>query len=386
MGLHCVQGRQNRAMPRTSEEPVLSLQALNRATLQRQLLLSRSPLSPAAAVERLAGLQHQSPNAPYWALWARLQRFDVGTLTRLMAERRLLRIALMRSTLHLVSAGDLLAFRPVLRHVMMRALMASHGRHLKGVDLEALAEEGRRLLCAEPLTLGQLGQRLAERWPGHDTNALAVAARCAEPLVHVPPAGSWNHFQNAWLLPADVWLNKPLPSDTSPDALILRYLAAFGPASAADIGTWSGLTALQEPLQRLAPRLRRFRDEEGRLLHDLPRAPRPDPDTPAPVRLIGEFDNLVLSHADRRRVMDEGDRTRIITANGQVMPCVLIDGRVAGTWKIASARRTATLTLTPLRTWTSQEREAVRPEAERALAFAAPEADRRQVDVARARD
>jgi hypothetical protein len=368
-------------MPRTPDEPVLSLRALNRATLQRQMLLARSPLTPLAAVAQLAGLQHQSPNAPYWALWARLQRFDIATLTGLMAKKQLLRVALMRGTLHLVTAGDLLAWRPVLQHVLMRALQANHGRYLKGVDLAALAAEGRRLLCAEPLTLGQLGQRLAEHWPGHDTNALGVAMRCAEPLVHVPPAGSWNDFRNAWLLPADVWLQKPLGTGTTPDTLILRYLAAFGPASAQDIGTWSGLTALQEALQRLAPKLRRFRDEDGRLLVDLPRAPRPDPDTPAPVRLLGEFDNLVLSHADRRRLMDEEHRTRIITTNGQVMPCVLVDGRVSATWKIETGKAAATLTVKPLRPLTRAEREAIRPEAERALAFAAPAAPRHQVVV-----
>lgn len=366
-------------MPRPSAEPVLSLRTLNRATLQRQLLLSRARLAPTTAVERLAGLQHQSPNAPYWALWARLEGFSAPALTRLMAQRRLLRCAVMRGTLHLLSARDLLSWRPRVQPVLMRALLGNHGRHLQGLDLQALGQEGRALLCAEPLNLGQLGKRLAEGRPGRDSNALGVAVRCAEPLVHVPPAGTWESFQNAVLLPADVWLNEPLGHETSPDPMILRYLAAFGPASAQDIATWSGFGALQEALERLAPELRRYRDEEGRLLFDLRRARLPASDTPAPVRLTGEFDNLVLSHADRRRLLDDEHRPRVMTVNGLVRPCVLVDGRVQGLWKIETGKAGATLTVTPFRRFSSEERREIEHEAERALAFGAAQSEKRQV-------
>lgn len=358
-------------MPREPAEPVLSPRALNRATLQRQLLLSRARVTPAAAVERLAGLQHQSPNAPYWALWARLEGFDPQALTTLMTRKRLLRCAAMRGTLHLLSARDLLAWRPRVQAMLMRALMSNHGRHLQGLDLAEVGWEGRVLLCAEPLNLGQLGTRLAERWPGHDTNALAVAVRCAQALVHVPPAGTWDSFQNALLLPADVWLGKPLGHETTPDPMILRYLAAFGPASAPDIATWGGFGALQEALARLAPKLRRYRDEDGRLLFDLRTARLPDADTPAPVRLTGEFDNLVLSHADRRRLVDDEHRGRLMTVNGLVRPCVLVDGRVQAIWKLEVGKAATTLTVTPFRRFNAEEQRDITEEAGRALAFAA---------------
>jgi hypothetical protein len=359
-------------MPRQPAEPVLGQRALNRATLQRQLLLARAKLAPTAAVEHLAGLQHQSPNAPYWALWARLEGFRAEALTRLMVQRRLLRCAAMRGTLHLLSARDLLSWRPRVQTMLMRALMSNHGRHLQGLDLAELGWEGRVLLCGEPLNLGQLGQRLAEQRPGRDTNALAVAVRCAQPLVHVPPAGTWDSFQNAVLLPADVWLGQPLGRETLPDPMILRYLAAFGPATAQDITTWSGIGAMQEALERLAPRLRRYRDEDGRLLLDLRNAHLPDADTPAPVRLTGEFDNLVLSHADRRRLLDDEHRGRIMTINGLVRPCVLVDGRVQGIWKIETGKAVATLTVTPFRRFSAEEQREISQEAERALSFGAP--------------
>lgn len=350
--------------------PVLSPRALNRATLQRQLLLAPSTLAPVAAVERLAGLHHQTPNAPYWALWTRLSHFDPAHLTRLMHGRRLLRCAAMRGTLHLLSARDLLSWRPRVQHVLMRALVASHGRFLEGLDLAALGRAARELACAEPLTMGQIGERLAARWPGHDRNALGVAARCAEPLLHVPPAGTWDCFTNAWLLPADVWLDEPLGRETAPDPMILRYLAAFGPAAAPDIGAWSGLTSLKEPLERLAPQLRRYHDDQGRVLYDLRRARLPDPGTPAPVRLIGEFDNLVLAHTDRSVIVDPAHRARVITVNGLVQPCVLIDGRVQGTWKIERGRASATLGVSPFRRLNDDEKRDVAAQAERALAFA----------------
>lgn len=370
-------------MPKTAE-PVLKLRALNRATLQRQMLLERSRHSIPTAVEHLVGLQHQAPNAPYFALWTRLARFDAPALTTLMQQRRLVRCAMMRGTLHLVSARDLLALRPVLQPVLKRALYASHGRHLQELDLHALADAGRALLCAQPLNSGELGKALAEHWPGRDSNALAMGVRTAEALVHVPPAGTWDSHQNAVLLPAQAWLGQPLAGSDSPDKIVLRYLSAFGPASAQDIATWSGLKGLAETLERLSPRLRRYRDEQGRVLHDLQRTPLPDPDTPAPVRLLGEFDNLVLSHADRRRVLAEEHRSRVMTVNGQVRGCVLVDGFVQGTWKLVRDKQQAELVVEPFRQLKAAERDAVSAEAQRTLAFAAGDAAQQRVQFARA--
>lgn len=366
-----------------TSEPVLSPRALNRATLQRQLLLEPSKLSVTAAVEHLVGLQHQAPNAPYFALRARLAHFDAQALTSLMQQRKLVRCAMMRSTLHLVSARDVLALRPTLQAVQKRGLLASRGRDLKELDLDAVAEAGNQLLCAKPLNSNQLGKALAERWPARDATSLAMAVRALHALVHVPPAGSWNSFQNAVLLPAPAWLGNPMTTDDAPDKMVLRYLAAFGPATGPDITTWSGLTGVAETLALLGPRLRRYRDEQGRVLHDLKRATLPDPDTPAPVRLLGEFDNLVLSHADRSRLMDDARRPHIVTFNGQVRSLVLIDGRVQGTWKIARPKAGAELAIEPFRKLSTAEREAVTAEANAVLDFAAADTPRRTVSFAK---
>ena len=359
---------------------VLSRLALNRALLGRQMLLRREPLAAdgsragqvIGAIEQLVGMQAQAPFPPYYGLWSRLSGFRPEDLAELITGRQAVRIALMRGTIHLVSARDCLLLRPLLQPVLDRGMKAIYGKQITGVDYQALAATGRALLAESPLTFSELGARLAERWPGQPPDALAQAIRTLVPLVQVPPRAVWGATGQAAHAPAEAWLGQPLHRDPPLDELVTRYLGAFGPASVRDMQAWSGLTRLREVTDRLRPGLRVFRDEHGAELFDLPGAPRPDPETPAPVRLVAEFDNLILSHADRTRVISEPHRQRINTPNGIFPGTVLVGGFVRGTWRIVRSAGVATLTIEPFEPMAGPEQDAAGREAERLLAFAAP--------------
>lgn len=362
---------------------VLDRRALNRALLERQLLLRRVELSAADAIEHLVGLQAQAPNPPYVALWTRLANFHPNELAGLLTGRRAVRIALMRSTIHLVTARDCLALRPLVQPVLERALRGTYGRQLAGLDLQEVANAGRALLEEQPLTFAELGGALRERWPDRAMNALSNAVRALLPLVQVPPRGVWGAGGPAAHTTVEAWLGRPLDPEPSLEMLVTRYLAAFGPAGVKDIQTWSGLTGLREVVQRLRPKLRLFHDEHGNELFDLPDAPRPNPDTPAPPRLLPEFDNLLLSHADRTRVISDEHRKRITTINGVNPATLLVDGFVAGTWKLQRERSTAILFVEPFVPLAASDRAALADEAARFLTFAAPDAESHDVRFVR---
>ncbi len=347
---------------------MLGRRALGRALLARQHLLTRSRLTPAALIHHLGGLQAQAaPQPPYLGLLARLDRFTSEQLSTLIEQRAAVRIALQRGTIHLVTAEDCLTLRPLLQPVLDQALRTTYGKRLAGLDLDALAADARALVEAQPRTFQQLGALLAATRSDRDPAALAQAARCLLPLVQVPPRGLWGHAGPAAHTTAEAWLGRPLDPAPSPDDLVLRYLAAFGPATAADLRKWSGLGGLTPVLKRLAPRLLTFRDEQDRLLYDLPEAPRPDESTPAPVRLVAPFDNLLLSHADRTRVLPEEYRGRVMTQNGIVLGTLLVDGLVAGSWRLTAEQDVVVQPFAPLR---RADRQAAEAEAERVRAFA----------------
>ncbi|MDR6888744.1 MULTISPECIES: winged helix DNA-binding domain-containing protein [Variovorax] len=363
---------------------VLSRRALNRATLARQMLLQRRKATALQAIEKLAGLQAQAPNPPYIGLWSRIEGFRREQLTEALKKRRVVRMSTMRATLHLMAASDALAWRPLLEPVHQRGLAGEHSRALEGIDRAAVVKAGRALLREGPLTSAELGQALALRWKDRAPASLAALIRNNVPLVHLPPAGSWNSHQSAQLQPIAQWLGESAAgvAPATQDELLLRYLAAFGPATLADAGAWSGLTGWKAVAERLQPQLRVFAGDEGQELFDLPRAPRPDPDTPAPPRLVAEWDNLLLSHADRSRVMSDEHRARVFTLNGIVRGTVLLDGFVAGVWKIERAKNTATVLLEPFTRWSGSDRIGVQEEAMRLLAFAADgEGERHEVRV-----
>ncbi|MGO4775942.1 winged helix DNA-binding domain-containing protein, partial [Lysobacter sp. 2RAB21] len=281
------------------EGEVLRVRALNRALLARQCLLERSAQSPLQMIERLIGLQAQAPNPPYLGLWTRLRKFSLDDLSQAMHARRIVRATMMRGTLHLVSADDYRALRPVLQPVLRRLSMQSaHAKALNGLDLAAVRKAGADALRERPLSATALGAALSAHWPAHDCNELALLVRSVEPLVHVPPAGIWDSHKAASFATAQDWLGAAIADeagDAAIETMLLRYLGAFGPASARDAAVWSGLTATRQHLQRLRPRLRVFHDEDGTELFDLPDAPRPHEDTPVPPRLLPEFDNVLLA-------------------------------------------------------------------------------------------
>jgi hypothetical protein len=318
-------------MAKTSPGPVLGTRALNRATLDRQLLLRRSPRSVQETVAHLVGLQAQNVKPPYYALAARLDGFDPERLSRLMADREVVRIVTLRSTIHTHTADDARTLRPLVQPARDRELTAFR-KGLTGVDLGRLAALARDLVEAEPRTMAELRQALLAEWPDADPQSLAVAARCTLPLVQVPPRGLWGRSGQVALTTAEHWLGRPAAPAPAPDDTVLRYLAAFGPASVKDMQTWAGLTRLREVFERLRPRLLAFRDERGVELFDLPDAPRPDPETPAPPRFLPEYDNLLLSHADRTRVIPPEHRGRLWQGN-QSHRTLLVDGFLAGVWK-----------------------------------------------------
>jgi hypothetical protein len=345
----------------TTTAPLLGTRALNRATLDRQLLLRRSPLSATAAVEHLLGLQAQNVKPPYYALAARLEGFRPEELSAAMQARDVVRIVTMRSTIHTHTADDALTLRPLVQAARDREL-GIFRKGLTGVDLDRLAAISRELVEAEPRTMKQLGEALLAEWPDADPSALSVAARCKLPLVQVTPRGLWGRSGQVALTTAEHWLGRPSEHTPSPDATVLRYLAAFGPASVKDMQIWAGLTRLRVAFERLRPQLVTFRDENGVELFDLPDAPRPDADTPAPPRFLPEFDNLLLSHADRSRVVPAELKGRSWQGN-QPYRTLLVDGFLAGVWR----QQGEVLTIELFGKLTKGRRDEVVREAERML-------------------
>jgi Winged helix DNA-binding domain len=353
--------------------PVLTNRALNRAFLARQLLLDRTTEPVARTIERLVGMQAQVPTDPYVALWSRLANFQPAELEALITERHAVRGPIMRTTLHLTSARDFLALRPVMQPVLERGFFTGSpfGRQLAGVDVEAVLAYGRELIEERPRTTAELRTLLHERWPDRDTSALSYAVRYLVPVVQVPPRGLWQKSGQAKWTTAEAWLGGPL-SEPSPETVVLRYLGAFGPATVADIQAWSWLTGLRPVVEGLRPQLRTFRDESGKELFDLSDAPLPDPDTPAPVRFLPQFDNLLLSHADRSRVISDESRRRLQYVVNVTVASVLIDGFVAATWKLIRSSGRATLRVVPMNRLGSAEGAALAAEAAQLLGFIAP--------------
>jgi hypothetical protein len=360
-------------------ESVLSRRALNRAILARQFLLRRVARPAESVIEHLVGMQAQVPNDPYIALWSRIAGFRPEELSGLIEARRAVRAtAMMRTTIHLFSADDWLALRPVLQVVADRgfATGSPFGRRLAGLDVNEVVAAGQALLAEKPRTIGELGGLLKERWPDRDATSLGYAIRLIIPLVQIPPRGLWGRGGQPILATAESWLGRSVGTDTAPDAMILRYLGAFGPATVMDIQTWCWLTRLAPVVERLRPQLQTFRDEQGRELFDLPDAPRPDPETPAPPRFLPTYDNIALSHKDRTRIFGElrnwtvigSDRINRIFAGGSV----LVDGFVLGGWHLERDGSTVTLVITPLRPLSPADEPAVAEEGGRLLDLIAP--------------
>lgn len=374
-----------REAPRPTVAPdaaeTLSTRALNRATLARQCLLRRADCDAQEMVARLVGLQSQLPSPPYIGVWTRSTAFELESLTRLLFERTVVRSTMMRYTQHLIGAADYVWLRPTLQPMLDRAQQSFFGRLTKGMDVAELAEYGRELISGRELTLVELRRQLAERWPDRNPTALGYSVQYLVPLVHVPPCGTWGKGGAVTLTLAEEWLGRPLGEPDQAE-MVRRYLAAFGPASVKDVQAWSALRGLADTVERLRPQLAAFRDAGGEELFDLPDAPRPDEHTPAPPRFLPDYDNLIVAHADRSRVITEeqrkvvssgvGGKTRTRPGqHGAVAATLLVDGIVRATWRIERVKKDAALVIEPFSPLSARESAEVREEGERLLAFAA---------------
>jgi len=364
---------------------VLTIRELNRATLARQLLLERAALPAADAIERLVGMQAQVPMDPYIGLWTRLKGFDPVELSDLLTSRNAVRASLMRATIHLVTARDMRTLRPLMEPVIQRMFWTGSpfGRAIKGVDTDALVAMVRVLIEERPRTRAELRPLLAERWPDHDSDALSAIGYLL-PVVQVPPRGVWGQSGQATWTTAESWLDRPLEPEPSIDDLVVRYLAGYGPAAVMDIQAWCGLTKLKEVVERLRPGLREYRDESGRELFDVPDAPLPDADMPAPVRFLPEYDNSLLGYKDRTRMIGTEARRRLDSDILGNFSTFLVDGFVAGRWKLARERGAARITIEPVVRLSASDRAGLIDEGNRLATFLVPDADTHDVRVAHA--
>ncbi|MCP3140905.1 winged helix DNA-binding domain-containing protein [Pyxidicoccus xibeiensis] len=358
-------------MPAT---PIMTLRALNRATLARQLLLEREKLPLLKAVERLVALQAQQAKPPFLGLWSRVEGFEREALLRLLQRREVVRATLMRGTLHLLSAKDYVKLRALFAPLLEASVHAILRERAKGLDIAPLVQEAREYLLEEPRTFEEVRDYLVERHPKTDERAMGFVVRMYLPLIQVPTDAEWGYPGTTDFAVAESWLGEPLGTDGTPEALVLRYLAAFGPATVADAQTWTGLKGLKDVVASLMPKLLTLRDEKGRELFDLPKAPRPPEDTPAPVRFLPEFDSLILGHEDRTRLVADEYRSRLITKNLRIPATFLVDGLVTGTWKVERKKATATLVVEPFAPLGKKLRDALVGEGEGLLRFAEPDA------------
>ena len=323
--------------------PTLSRRALNRALLARQGLLAREPLGARAMIERLVGMQAQEPEDPYVGLWSRLEGFAPAHLSDPIASRAAVRGQFMRATIHLLTDRDCLAIHPVTLPVLARTFQSAWMRRLNGAPREEVVAAGRELIAEAPRTRAVLAALLAPRWPEAEPAALAQAVTHHLPLVQVPPRGLWGgRGQATWALVED-WLG-PLDPEPPVGDLLLRYLAAFGPATPADMRIWSGMSGLRAAVDRIRSELRVFGDEAGRELLDVEDGRFADPEAPAPPRFLPEYDNVALSHAERSRVMGPVGPARP-GPRGAAVGSLMVDGFVRAVWSMDEEEGAAVLTV-----------------------------------------
>jgi hypothetical protein len=353
---------------------ILTNKALNRATLARQMLLGREKTTALRAVERLVGMQAQLARPPYIGLWSRVAGFKAHDLTRLVHARKVVRGTLMRVTLHLASTKDYLGLRPLLQPMLSTELQRALRDRIPGLEVDPVVAAARACLEERPCTFNEVRAVLGKRWPKMDERALGYAVRTHLPLVQVPTETSWGWPGAAAFAVAESWIGRRLGKGWDERELVLRYLAGFGPAGPRDAEIWSGLVKLRDAFEALRPKLRVFRDEKGRELFDLPKAPRPPADRPAPVRFLPDYDNLLLGHADRTRVIPALHKPKLATTNLRVMATFLVDGFVAGAWRISRARSAAALELEPFESFSRKARAELTAEGTGLLRFAEPDA------------
>ena len=357
-----------------SRPDVLHPRQLGRATLARQLLLERVAIDPATAIEQVVSLQAQLAKPPYVSLFSRIQGFFREDLTAAINDRSVVKTTMMRHTLHLMSARDYLRLRHATQPSLTRAYTSITRKRLEGLDIDPLVAAAAAQVRDEPRTFVEIRELLSDLEPGHDLSAMGYAARTFVPLAQLPAASVWGYDNRAPYLDAETFLGARLDADATPHELIRRYLASFGPASIRDAQMWSGLPGLKGAFEDLRGELRTFRDARGTELFDVTGGPLPDPATPAPPRFLPEFDNVLLAHHDRSRIVSDVDRKRIALKAARMLPTFLVDGVVHGAWSLAVQRGTATITVSPFRALKAADRRAVCDEAEQLARFLEPEA------------
>jgi Winged helix DNA-binding domain len=354
---------------RAGKAVTLTARQLNRALLARQLLLKRKRVSVHAAVHATGGLQSQEPRDPFVALWSRISSFKAQNLLEAAHRRDIVRGTYLRGTLHTVTADDYSSFRPLLQSVVHREekLRREYGG---GFEIKKLASGARSLLTGGPLSAQQLGEKLGPRFPGANKAGLAAWVRTGIPLIAVPTDDRWGYSRPPRFAVADQWLERPLQQPGSLDKLVLRCLSAIGPASSSDVRAWSGLGGIKSVLDKLRSQLMVFNDESGCELFDLAGSPRPDGETPAPVRFLPEYDNVFLSHADRGRIMNAAHAHYFTQkGNGRRLRSVLVDGFVRAGWEVTRRGDRAAIDVTAFEEFSKSTETDVSEEAEAVLRF-----------------
>ena len=359
-------------------ERKLTLRELNRTTLARQMLLERAA-QPIPVVERLVGLQAQQAQPPYVGLWTRVSDFQRDDLARLIESRQIVKATWVRATLHLLTAADYLHFRTTIQPVLEGASASIAKRRGGDFDLDHVLTAARAFIAETPRSFAEITTMLEALLPDVDVGSMRYTVRTHIPMVQVPTDTRWSYPGNPQFTLADTWIGQSFSTDTDFRALFFRYLAAFGPASAADMQTWSGLAKLKDAVEALRPELVVYRDEQNREIFDLPDLPLTDADMPASVRFLPEYDNLLLSHAKRTRVIADAHRSRVYLPGLRVAATILVDGFVAGTWTVAKKKGVATLTIAQFDTLTLPHRTALSDEGERLIRFI--EADAKSYEV-----
>lgn len=357
-------------------DQILNLRELNRATLARQMLLEREALSIPAAIERLAGMQAQLASAPFVGLWTRLNNFKREDLAAAIEARTIVKATMMRATLHLCSAEDYLRFRATLQPVLSGAGEAIAKQRGSDFDRDKLLTLARKFISEKPRTFAEISDWLAELMPDQDVGALRYTVRTHLPLVQVPISGGWSYPGKPEFTLAESWIGRKISAKDDLPELARRYLAAFGPASVNDMQTWSGLKlpVLKEVFEKLRPELQTYRDEAKRELFDLADSSLPDADVSAPIRFLPEFDNLLLSHNKRHRIIADEHRSRVYLPALRVAATILIDGFVGGVWKIEKSKTAATLVIELFDKLAKKDRAVLVEEGELLVRFVEPTA------------
>ncbi len=357
----------------------LTRRDLNRALLARQGLLERRPLDPAGAIEAVCGLQAQAAAPPFIGLWTRISDFDESALQAAIDARTVVRATMMRHTIHFVTARDYLWLRPAIQPALDASFNAQTRKRLAGVDVTPFLEDARQAFAERPHTFSEVQALVVARDPDCDVRAITYAVRTHLKLICVPNTSRWRFGGRVPFTLAEAWLGRPVGDEHDHEQMVRRYLAAFGPATPADVTAWSGVGGMRAVVDAMRDELDIHRDEAGRELFDVPGAPLPGAGVAAPPRFLPEFDNTLLAHRDRTRVIADEHRPRVYLVAGRMLGTLLLDGFAAATWRLERARGEVTLTIEPFGRITKVDRTALEPEAEALLAWAEPDATSRKL-------